>query len=170
MNAVHLNYAGTFNIISLLILFQHVVVLLMQMLPFQFLSSHISHGVTQCFLQFILFIFNSQHHCNLCICLPLPFPAGDNPPWVTPKISSVLGRFHDQMTVQTPGEFPPSSPVTSRCMVQLWSFLPDFHLAVYWSVFFFLSCKKLFHSVIIFFWWYQHQCRAAASSRRPEIN
>lgn len=45
--------------------------LLLQVLPVEFLSSHISHGVTQWFLSFILFIFNSQHHCNLCICLPL---------------------------------------------------------------------------------------------------
>lgn len=35
-----------------------------------FLSSHICYGVTQYFIQFILFIFNSQHRRNLYICRP----------------------------------------------------------------------------------------------------
>lgn len=53
----------------------------------------------------------------------LPVPAGDTPPWLAPKISSVLGRFHDRMAVSTPVEFPPSSPVISTCTVMLLTWL-----------------------------------------------
>lgn len=60
--------------------------------------------------------FSLLHYCHLCFQLPVcPSQRKKASPWLVPQISSVLWRFHDHMTVSTPVEFPPCSPVRLMC-------------------------------------------------------
>lgn len=86
--AVHLNHVASFNILfaasvaGLIPVFAH--------LPWCYSVFPLVHPV-----YFQLPASSQPLHLPPLLLLP----AGDNPPWLTPKISSVLGRFHDRMTV-----------------------------------------------------------------------